>query len=128
MSGAQHAQKHLLFVPAKHIAQRAHHGVNPGWWAIHLKAPLYSPSKAQAADSRQVDDLGLDFSKQGKRAINEWSHCMLVLNMPRNICCLSQLQLLHKAHHGVNAGWCTIHPAGSIVFYQQRTGRSLMTM
>ena len=31
------------------------------------KAPLYSPSKAQAADSRQVDDLGMDASKQGKR-------------------------------------------------------------
>ena len=27
------------------------------------KVPFSSPSKAQAADSRQVDDLGLDASK-----------------------------------------------------------------
>ena len=31
------------------------------------KPSLYSPSKAQAADSKQVDDLGMDTSKQGKR-------------------------------------------------------------
>ncbi len=31
------------------------------------KPPLYSPSKTQMADSKQVDDLGMDMSKQGKR-------------------------------------------------------------
>ncbi|DBA86903.1 hypothetical protein WJX79_003539 [Trebouxia sp. C0005] len=31
------------------------------------KPSLYSPSKAQAADPKQVDDLGMDMSRQGKR-------------------------------------------------------------
>ena len=31
------------------------------------KPSLYSPSKAQAADTKQVDDLGMDMSRQGKR-------------------------------------------------------------
>jgi hypothetical protein len=31
------------------------------------KPSLYSPSKAQATDPKQVDDLGMDMSRQGKR-------------------------------------------------------------
>lgn len=31
------------------------------------KPSVYASSKARAADSKQVDDLGMDMSKQGKR-------------------------------------------------------------
>ncbi len=31
------------------------------------KPSLYSPSKVQAADTKQMDDLGMDMSRQGKR-------------------------------------------------------------